>query len=528
MRPGFNESDGLDVLKSLTFVTVGVSGDDLLHRICHHLHKKLDARAIIIAELSESEDEHPKARSAALACDSAQDAPFEFSLAGTLTALAISEGATQLKTARELEETCPTDPLADNFQFETAIASPVFHPDGEPAGVLIVLLDCLPSACDVIVSVADITAERIGAELQRNSYQAAALLSERRFRNFAEAASDWFWEMDEQLRFSYFSERFTEITGVPKLALLGKTRQETGIPNVDEAAWEGHLAALAAHEPFKNFVHPRTLQDGSQVWLSISGQPVFDEAGKFLGYRGIGEDITGLKQQEKALVDAIAEAERANTLKSEFLANMSHEIRTPMNGVMGMAELLAKTDLNDKQRSFADIIVKSGSALLKIINDILDFSKIDAGQLVLEQQPFNLAEVIEDAAALISSTAAEKGLELSVRIDPALPERFLGDAGRIRQIVTNLVANAVKFTDEGDVYVEVVAQSDPGPEGGEQQLLFRIRDSGIGIPADKFDEIFGMFSQADGSVTRKHGGTGLGLAISASLVELMGGKISVE
>ncbi len=528
MRPGFSESDGLDVLKSLTFVTVGVSGADLLHRLCHHLLKKLDARAVIVAELSETEDEHPKARSSALACDSAPEEPLEFPLAGTLTAVAISEGTTQLRTVLELGETCPSDPLGDHFQFETAIATPVFHPDGEPAGALIVLLDSLPSACEVIVSVVDITAERIGAELQRNSFQAAALQSERRFRNFAEAASDWFWEMDDQLRFSYFSERFAEITGVPKHALLGKTRQETGIPNVDEKAWEDHLAALAAHKPFKNFVHPRTLPDGSQVWLSISGRPVFDDEGRFLGYHGIGEDITELKLQEKALVDAIAEAERANTLKSEFLANMSHEIRTPMNGVMGMAELLAKTDLNDKQRSFADIIVKSGSALLKIINDILDFSKIDAGQLVLERQPFNLAEVIEDVAALISSTAAEKGLELSVRIDPALPERFLGDAGRLRQIVTNLVANAVKFTDQGDVYVEVVARSDPAPDKGEQQLQFRIKDSGIGIPEDKFDEIFGMFSQADGSVTRKHGGTGLGLAISASLVELMGGKITVE
>ncbi len=528
MRSGYSESDGLDILKSLTFVTVGVSGEDFLHRLCHHIYKKLDARAVIIVQLSETEDEHPKARSAALASDSAHDNAFEFSLAGSLSAMAISEGTTQLKTALELAEAYPSDPLSAHFQFETVIASPVFHPDGEPAGVLIVLLDCLPSACDVIVSVADIAAERIGAELQRTSYEAAAQLSERRFLDFVEAASDWFWEMDDQLRFSFFSERFTEITGVPKQALLGKTRQETGIPNVDEEAWEAHLETLAAHEPFKNFIHPRTLDDGTIVWLSISGRPVFNNEGKFLGYRGIGENITEHKKQEEALVEAIAVAERANILKSEFLANMSHEIRTPMNGVMGMAELLAKTELDDKQRSFADIIVKSGSALLKIINDILDFSKIDAGQLVLERQPFNLAEVIEDVAALMSSTAAEKGLELSVRIDPALPERFLGDAGRLRQIVTNLVANAVKFTENGDVYVEVVAQSGPAAEEGEQELLFRIKDSGIGVPADKINEIFNMFSQADGSVTRKHGGTGLGLAISASLVELMGGEIGVE
>ncbi len=199
-----------------------------------------------------------------------------------------------------------------------------------------------------------------------------------------------------------------------------------------------------------------------------------------------------------------------------------------MNGVMGMAELLAKTDLDTKQRTFADIIVKSGQALLTIINDILDFSKIDAGQLELDPQPFRLAEAIEDVTTLVSTKVEEKELELAVRIQPGLPEVYIGDVGRIRQIVTNLVGNGVKFTDRGHVLVDVSGQV-LSAAGGElkAELLIKVEDTGIGIPADKVDHVFEKFSQVDGTSTRKHEGTGLGLTISRKLVELMGGEIGV-
>jgi signal transduction histidine kinase/DNA-binding response OmpR family regulator len=227
--------------------------------------------------------------------------------------------------------------------------------------------------------------------------------------------------------------------------------------------------------------------------------------------------------------DVAHAAQAADRAKSEFLANMSHEIRTPMNGVMGMAELLAKSGLNAKQRTFTDIILKSGSALLTIINDILDFSKIDAGQMELDPHPFVLREAIEDVATLVSSRVAEKDLELAVRVDPQLPEMFVGDVGRIRQIVTNLVGNAVKFTERGHVLIEVTGTMREESQGsGAYVLNFRIEDTGIGIPADKLDRIFEKFSQVDYSATRKHEGTGLGLAISRSLVELMNGRIGVE
>ncbi|RUY40663.1 response regulator [Mesorhizobium sp. M7A.F.Ca.US.001.04.1.1] len=222
--------------------------------------------------------------------------------------------------------------------------------------------------------------------------------------------------------------------------------------------------------------------------------------------------------------ESLFKAEAADRAKSEFLANMSHEIRTPMNGVLGMAELLAKTDLTPRQKTFTDVIVKSGNALLTIINDILDFSKINAGQLTLDPAPFRLSEAVEDVATLVSARVAEKNLELIVRVDPRLPAHVVGDAGRFRQIITNLLGNAVKFTEKGHVLIDV---------GGEivndvVQLKIRVEDTGIGIPAEKLQNVFEKFAQVDGSSTRRHEGTGLGLAIAARLVDLMAGKIGVE
>jgi two-component system sensor histidine kinase/response regulator len=272
-------------------------------------------------------------------------------------------------------------------------------------------------------------------------------------------------------------------------------------------------------------------KDGSNRWHLARGTVLRDAKGKPVRFIGTSADITELKRAEEALRRAVEAAEAANRAKDDFLANVSHEIRTPMNAIIGMTELVLDTPLDEGQRQGLKTVKSAADSLLGIINDLLDFSKIEAGKLDLVPADFSLRGAVGDTLRALAVRAHKKGLELIYQVQPEVPEALVGDAGRLRQVLLNLVGNAVKFTDEGEVVVGVEIQGDnppPAPGAGDVCLRFIVRDTGVGIPHDQQERIFRAFEQEDTSTTRKYGGTGLGLTIASRLVTLMGGTITVD
>jgi PAS domain S-box-containing protein len=265
-------------------------------------------------------------------------------------------------------------------------------------------------------------------------------------------------------------------------------------------------------------------KDGKLIWISIKTYPVLNEEGDLLYFEGTIEDITEQKQIRVELDRTYEIAIESTRLKSEFLANMSHEIRTPMNGIIGMTELLLSTSLSKEQTEFVEVIRSSGDSLLTIIDDILDFSKVEAGKLDIENICFDIKKTIEEVISLFAPRAQEKGLELILLIERHFPENVLGDEVRLRQVLMNLISNAIKFTGNGEVFLHAINIAETEKDF---TLKFEIRDTGIGIPQKIQKNLFQPFTQADGTTTRKYGGTGLGLAISKKIVTLMNGEINV-
>jgi PAS domain S-box-containing protein len=344
-----------------------------------------------------------------------------------------------------------------------------------------------------------------------------------RYQEIFENANDLVMSFDANGKFLYANPAVRKTLGYREEELKATSVPEL-TPKESRPQTMDLLKRLAAEEEIDRLELRLLTKDGAPVILEGISNPQFSD-GRLVSVRGIFHDMTQHIRHQQELELAKEKAEAANRAKSEFLANMSHEIRTPMNGVIGTLELALDTDLDSAQREYLQMAKDSSDALLGIINDILDFSKIESGKLELKNVEFNLHDTVAETLKTLSLRAHQKGLELAYHAEAEVPEYAYGDPGRLRQILINLVGNAIKFTQKGEIVVRI---SRPSERDGWSELLFKISDSGIGIPKEKQATIFEAFTQVDGSTTREFGGTGLGLSISARLVSMMGGSIWVE
>ena len=307
--------------------------------------------------------------------------------------------------------------------------------------------------------------------------------------------------------------------------VIGKTDYDFYETKDAEEFFRDEQNILKSNVPLINKIEHLYKNTDHQKWMSTTKIPLKDSDGKISGIVVISHDITEQMLVKQRLEFAKKKAEEASIAKSNFLSNMSHEIRTPMNGIIGMAEVLSLTELDDDQRKIVDIIMRSGNNLLHIINDILDLSKIEAGKLELEKQDISINDIVHEVKELMDFSARENEIDFKLKIDPYLPEFVKGDGLRLKQIMLNLISNAIKFTRNGEVVVEVKVI---GNSDHKHCILTKVKDTGIRMEAEQVENIFESFTQADSSTSRKYGGTGLGLSISNKLLEMMGGKLMVQ
>ena len=359
---------------------------------------------------------------------------------------------------------------------------------------------------------------------QRSAAEAALRESEEKFRNIIETAPDGYYEVDMDGNFTFFNDSMCKILGYSRdeLATMNQSKSmdelnASNLTNIFNKVLETRL-------PTKSVDWVLTNKDGSKRFVESSVSLISDPKGEPIGFGVFVRDATQ-RQRAEALYREKLAAEAASQSKSEFLASMSHEIRTPLNAIIGLVELMLSSDLPPDQREDLDVVKSSAYSLLSIINNILDFSKIEAGKLEFEQSPFSLRQFMDESMKIMGIKSHEKGIELAYRIVPGVPDHLSGDAARLRQVLLNLIDNAIKFTDEGEVIVYVAAHSQTD---NDVFLHISVVDTGIGIPVDKQRAIFSAYDQADVTTSGRYGGTGLGLAVSAQLVNLMGGTIKIK
>ena len=354
--------------------------------------------------------------------------------------------------------------------------------------------------------------------------QAAHAASELRYKHIIDSAADIIYRTDVKGRFTYVNPAGVRAMRWTRNDLIGRDYLSLIRSDYQDAARAFYEKQGADRIPSTYFEFPAVTSAGDDVWIGQHVQPLM-EGERLVGFQAVARDVSDRVRAQRELQrmrDAALETAR---LKTEFVANTSHEIRTPLNGILGFSALLLDTGLNDQQRIYADGLRSSADALLSIVNDILDFSKIEAGMLRLEVVSFNLRASIDNSVNVFTESARQKGLQLEVYVDHGLPQRVTGDPGRLRQVLTNLIANAIKFTDRGSITVAVMTESETD---ADVTIQFSVRDTGVGIDEAVQQQLFQPFVQGDGSTSRRYGGTGLGLAISRQIAELMGGSIWVE